>query len=293
MKINSSFFVSFLIVVMTMGQLFADTSADEEAIKAAIKNEYQGWNDRNLSAETALWDKSANVIKLTFPDNRQFNGWEAIQSFYQSSFNEYPQTLTATTEFSNFKMRISGKSAWVVFDQKVKNANQAPMEFSQINFLEKLGGQWKFTLQAMIFLPQHNAEMAPPKHNASLIVIFKQGGPFMKLLLLIFLGIVFYSTKKAIDLFAKHDLEPSKLERGINGIIIWGGISVVVGFLSHFWGLYLAMIAIKYANDISPSIVAGGYAVSLITILFGIFIFLFTAIIWLIFRWRYNRLISA
>ena len=83
-----------------------------------------------------------------------------------------------------------------------------------------------------------------------------------------------------------------KLKNGINTILFWGSLSVVLGVFAHFVGLYEAMQAIKVAGDISPAIVAGGYAMSLITILSGLSLFLASAIIWMVLNWKYKKVIS-
>jgi biopolymer transport protein ExbB/TolQ len=119
---------------------------------------------------------------------------------------------------------------------------------------------------------------------------FIQGGQFMWILLVLFVVIIYLSVKKAIELFMKKGLDKARLESGINAIIFWGGISTVLGFFGHFLGVYMAMQAIKMANDISPAIVAGGYAVSLHTILFGLFILMISAVFWFVLRWRYKKL---
>ena len=119
---------------------------------------------------------------------------------------------------------------------------------------------------------------------------FGSGGPFMWPLLFVAIFIISISIKKAIDLFGKRELNNARLESGINAIIFWGGISVVLGLFAHFLGVYMAMQAISMAHDISPAIVAQGYAVSLTTILFGLFIFMFAAIFWFILRWRHKQL---
>jgi len=118
------------------------------------------------------------------------------------------------------------------------------------------------------------------------------GGDYMYLILLFALIILGLSIKKAIDLFGKRDLSQLQLESGINAIVFWGGISLLIGFFAHFTGLYLAMQAIAQANDISPAVVAEGYGLSLITILFGMFTFIFSLILWFFFRWRVKKLSS-
>jgi uncharacterized membrane protein len=53
------------------------------------------------------------------------------------------------------------------------------------------------------------------------------------------------------------------------------------------------MQAIAKATAVSPAIIASGYSVSLITILSGLILFIISAIIWFILRWRYRRLVKS
>jgi hypothetical protein len=123
-----------------------------------------------------------------------------------------------------------------------------------------------------------------------MLQFFFSGGYMMWLLLIVAIVVVVLAMKKAIQLFGKESLNSAQLENGINAILFWGLISLVLGFFAHFQGIYMAMAEIKRANDISPAIVAGGYAASLTTILFGMGIFLVSAIIWFILRWKYKKL---
>ena len=125
-----------------------------------------------------------------------------------------------------------------------------------------------------------------------MFTLFMRGGFYMWPLLIFAIIILVLSIKKIIDLFFKTDLSHAKLESGINSILFWGGMSVLIGFLGHFHGLYMAMEAISRASDISPAIVAMGYGVSLITVLFGLLILLFSSIIWFVLRWRFKQLVS-
>jgi biopolymer transport protein ExbB/TolQ len=125
-----------------------------------------------------------------------------------------------------------------------------------------------------------------------MLTLFMQGGMYMWPLLLFAIIILVLSIKKIIDLFFNPDLSQVKLESGINSILFWGGMSVLIGFLGHYHGLYLAMQAISRASDISPAVVAMGYGVSLISVLFGLLILLFSLITWFVLRWRFKQLIS-
>ena len=125
-----------------------------------------------------------------------------------------------------------------------------------------------------------------------MVNFFLSGGPMMWLFLLIGLLIVYLSIKKAIQLFSGRNLPKPALENGINAIIFWGSVAAILGFFAHYLGVYYAMQAISRANDISPAIVAYGYSLSLVTILTGLILFLISALIWFIFRWRYKKLAS-
>lgn len=124
-----------------------------------------------------------------------------------------------------------------------------------------------------------------------MVQFFMNGGPFMFILLFLFVLILVLSIKKGIDLFAGKETNPALLEKGVNAIIFWGAFSVVIGFLAHYLGIYEAMLAIARASDISPAIVSRGYSMSLITVLSGLFIFMVSALIWFLLKWRLKILI--
>ena len=126
-----------------------------------------------------------------------------------------------------------------------------------------------------------------------MLSFFHQGGIFMWPLLIVAIIIIYLSIRKIIDLFVLSSQNREKLKNGINAILFWGSFSVVLGIFAHFVGVYLAMQAIMMASDISPAIVANGYAMSLITILSGLFMFMVSSIIWLILQWRYKKLIAV
>jgi biopolymer transport protein ExbB/TolQ len=123
-----------------------------------------------------------------------------------------------------------------------------------------------------------------------MLTFFYQGGIFMWPLLAIAIIIIYLSVNLVIKLSAKDHPHHNKLKIDINTILFWGAISVVLGVFAHFSGVYLALEAIRRAHDVSPAIVAHGYALSLITVLSGLFIFLISALIWLALRWWYKKL---
>lgn len=122
---------------------------------------------------------------------------------------------------------------------------------------------------------------------------FMEGGQFMWILLLLALVNIVLAVRKGIVLFSNTDYDVERVGEGINAILFWGIIAAVIGFYAHFTGIYFAMQEIMAANDISPALVAEGYSISLITILFGLLIFIFSAIIWFFLKWRARKILKA
>lgn len=109
-------------------------------------------------------------------------------------------------------------------------------------------------------------------------------------LLILFVVIVILAIKKAIDLFGGRDLTEAQLEGGLHAVLFWGVISAVVGFLGQVSGIYNALQVISKATEISPKIVAMGFAESFTSAIFGLVIFLVSAILWAILYARSKKL---
>ncbi|NIA31039.1 MAG: MotA/TolQ/ExbB proton channel family protein [Actinobacteria bacterium] len=65
-------------------------------------------------------------------------------------------------------------------------------------------------------------------------------------------------------------IEMAFLERGMIWLATVISLAPLLGFTGTVWGMIGAFDAIKAANDISPSIVAGGISVALLTTAFGL-----------------------
>lgn len=76
------------------------------------------------------------------------------------------------------------------------------------------------------------------------------------------------AAEKAIVAYGQ--IEMSFLERGLIVISTCISLAPMLGFTGTVQGMVDAFDAIKAANDISPSVVAGGIAVALLTTLFGL-----------------------
>jgi biopolymer transport protein ExbB len=65
-------------------------------------------------------------------------------------------------------------------------------------------------------------------------------------------------------------VENGKLERGVSWISLFIALAPMLGFMGTVIGMIQAFVAIEAAGDISPSLVAGGIKVALLTTVFGL-----------------------
>lgn len=91
------------------------------------------------------------------------------------------------------------------------------------------------------------------------------------------------SIERSIQSYGSVQL--AKLEKGCSWITLCIAIAPSLGFLGTVIGMVMSFDQIEFAGDISPSIVAGGMKVALITTIFGI-------IVALILQLFYNFILS-
>lgn len=118
---------------------------------------------------------------------------------------------------------------------------------------------------------------------------FMRGGQFMWLLLILAIVILYISIRKSIELFGKEPIQIQD-ERAFDAILFWGIMSAVLGILSQVVGIYSALGALIEATVLSPQIVLSGFRLSFNTTIFGLVIFMFSALIWFGLRSWFRRL---
>ncbi|MCD4729937.1 MAG: hypothetical protein K8R74_05020 [Bacteroidales bacterium] len=82
--------------------------------------------------------------------------------------------------------------------------------------------------------------------------------------------------RKIYDLLIKKNANTQYL----NAILFWGGTAAMLGFIGQLSTIWASLIAIMEVSDISPQIVYTGYLSSFVTPLFGLIIFLVSAVCW-------------
>lgn len=126
-----------------------------------------------------------------------------------------------------------------------------------------------------------------------MVYFFKSMGPYGPLLIIVALAIIVLVIKKVIDLYVKKDLSPHKLESGLHAILFWGAICAILGILGQITGIYRSLNVIIRATEISPNVVAQGFAESFTTTIFGLEILVVSAIAWFILLCRYRKLTAS
>jgi biopolymer transport protein ExbB/TolQ len=117
---------------------------------------------------------------------------------------------------------------------------------------------------------------------------FVSGGIIMYPLLVIGIGVL-WLVARTTWLLARGE-NAADVERPLQGILFWGAFSMVLGFLGTTVGIIQIAQAITLAGRAEAPLIWGGFGVALITLIFGMLIFLFAAVCWFALRqWSWHR----
>jgi len=120
-----------------------------------------------------------------------------------------------------------------------------------------------------------------------MIDFIRSGGIFSILQLGILLLIIVIMIKNTINLVVLEKIDSGYISFRINAMLFWGIFAAILGFFAYYIGLYKAMMAISMANDLSPVLIADGFANSIIPILNGLAILLISSIFWILLRRKF------
>jgi len=113
--------------------------------------------------------------------------------------------------------------------------------------------------------------------------LFYMGGPLfmsiLTILLVIMIVWIIYHFSRGLN--AQH-VNHEKTLRNLGYGKSLGLFAMITGILGQLIGFYQAFSAIEQAGDISPVMVFGGIKVSMITTLYGIFIYLISILLWFV-----------
>jgi biopolymer transport protein ExbB/TolQ len=120
--------------------------------------------------------------------------------------------------------------------------------------------------------------------------LFYMGGPlFMGILTFLLVVLLAVSTYFFISIASGKSGEKENFRHRLTYIKGVGLFTMITGILGQLIGLLEAFKAIEAAGDVSPALLAGGLKVSMITTLYGIFIYLLSIIIWFLLDLWYHK----
>jgi len=110
--------------------------------------------------------------------------------------------------------------------------------------------------------------------------IIVYSGPYGFVLALLGLIVLFLTLRATLFLLRETHAPAPALRERLNGVLFWGGVAALLGFLGQCQGSFQALSQILQATEISPSVVAQGFSISFVPTLFGMGILAFSLAAW-------------
>lgn len=115
---------------------------------------------------------------------------------------------------------------------------------------------------------------------------FASGGVIMWPILAVGLGVVWISGRTALRLRGRNPSPdgagPDEVRRGLQAILFWGVMAVVLGLLGTTVGIVIMTRAVALAGAAEAPLIWGGIGVALVTLAFGLLVFLLSATLWFV-----------
>lgn len=115
-----------------------------------------------------------------------------------------------------------------------------------------------------------------------MFVFFQKCGPYGWLLLAMTVTNTVLFILTLMKLLGDRKGPAPGLQHRLNAILFWGVIAAVTGLLGQYHGIYNALNAIIRATEISPSVIAMGFAESFTTTLWGLVLCVVSAVVWML-----------
>lgn len=114
----------------------------------------------------------------------------------------------------------------------------------------------------------------------SLFEMYKMGGPFMNLISVMAIVMLFVTVWKIGLLIGNKTVNLSLL--GL--ILMAGSVALAIGLLGQILGFVGALEAIRVATDVSPEIVMGGAIISFYAPIWGFIVFIFSTVFYFVLK---------
>ena len=142
--------IILFVVLLYAGAVSYGQSADETAIKELLEKESATWRSGDIKAHADCW-----VIR---PYSRILvsAGDGAVHDIPPGYMINPPAGSTGkggSAVNSNYKISISGNTAWVSHDEVSTAPDNTKTFSSEFRMLEKVDGQWKLVAQSIHIAP--------------------------------------------------------------------------------------------------------------------------------------------
>mgnify|MGYP000288724153 CR=1 FL=1 len=112
---------------------------------------------------------------------------------------------------------------------------------------------------------------------------YVRGQVFMSILTLVLIIIIAWAIYFLIKYAKKRKELPDNIRESVGYLKSFGLLAIIIGLLDQLIVLYLIISAIEEAGDITVGIVLNALKASMTPMIYGICIFLFSLLTWLIF----------
>jgi hypothetical protein len=112
---------------------------------------------------------------------------------------------------------------------------------------------------------------------------FLSGGVMMWPILAVGLGVAWLAVRTALRIRGGGSGR-GEVARGLQALLFWGAMAVVLGVLGMATGLVIMAQAVRAAGEVDAPLVWGGLSVTLVPVLFALVVFLFAATAWFFLR---------
>jgi hypothetical protein len=123
----------------------------------------------------------------------------------------------------------------------------------------------------------------------SALRVFMEGGLLMWPLVLIVLMVFGIVIRACWHLFARGGSDTLAIESCLDGLLFWGGFSVIIGVLGSAVGYNKALTVLAQRGLANPRALWAGGAEGMVSSIFGLLILAGAGVCWYVLRWQYLR----
>lgn len=134
-----------LALLLTSAATFAQSPADEAAVKAVIEGESTAFRQCKADKALSYW---ANVPyashNYTEKGSGYLRGYSVISKAIRKYIGEHPEMATDKTVNKNhdYQIRVNGSSAWATYITDAVDGGKKSQSYNG-RYLEKINGAWK------------------------------------------------------------------------------------------------------------------------------------------------------